>query len=228
MNAEQIFDSLDPIAPRMSRRRLLGLGAGAAGALFAAPASASISALMCPPQVGSFGGGSSVAAEGGSLMTGDIDYSGVVPDDGPGMRHLKIINAHTGDVFDRPYVVDGSYDQGALEEFARFARDWRQNEWVPFDPKAIDIVWKTWRLLDTSEPFRLNSGYRSPRTNASLPGAARQSLHLQAKACDLSIGSRSVAQVHAAAVSLKAGGVGKYTSSSFVHIDSGRVRYWGS
>ena len=32
--------------------------------------------------------------------------------------------------------------------------------------------------------------------------------------------------LHKAAVSLKGGGVGLYRSSNFIHVDTGRVRYW--
>jgi len=217
-----------PYGPRLLSRRGLLRGL-AAGAVFApGAASASISALMCPPQVGTFGGGNVGGASGEGLLTEDFDYSGEVPDDGPGLRRLKMTNSRTGDTFDRPYVEGGQYVQEALEEFSYFARDWRRNEVKPFDPKTIDIIWKTWRKLDTDRPFNLNSGYRSPATNKSLSGAARQSLHLSAKAADLTHSSRSVAQIHAAAVSVKGGGVGKYTSSGFVHVDSGRVRFWGS
>jgi len=38
----------------------------------------------------------------------------------------------------------------------------------------------------------------------------------------------SVKQLHAAGRSLQRGGVGLYTASQFVHLDTGRVRHWGS
>lgn len=192
-----------------------------------APARA-ISALMCPPEAGVFAGGANSVGSGSSNFADDIDYSREVPDDGPGLRHLTMTNSRLGERFDRPFVEGGQFVQDALDEFSYFARDWRQDEVKSFDPKTMDIIWKVWRLLDTSDVFNLNSGYRSPRTNASLPGAAKQSMHLYAKAADLTIGSRSVAQVYRAAMSVRGGGVGKYTDSNFVHVDSGRVRTWGS
>lgn len=230
MNPEEIFDDYQQQeAGLLTRRGLLRGAALGAAMVVPAQARASISALMCPPEAGSFGGNANGYKPGGSgLVGGDEDYSGEVPDDGPGMRHLKMTNWRTGEVFDRPYVENGQYVDEAIDEFSQFARDWRQNEVKPFDPKSIDIVWKIWRKLGISQPFNLNSGYRSPVTNASLPGTAKQSYHMRAKACDISTSSATVRQIHAAAVSLKAGGVGKYTSSGFVHIDSGPVRYWGS
>ena len=47
------------------------------------------------------------------------------------------------------------------------------------------------------------------------------------KAADLRLKSRSVAQMYKAAASCQAGGVGKYSSSNFVHMDCGPVRHWG-
>ena len=76
------------------------------------------------------------------------------------------------------------------------------------------------------------SGYRSPRTNAMLRrqsgGVAQNSLHTTGKAADLRLKSRSVAQMYQAAVACRAGGVGRYTRSNFVHMDCGPVRTWGS
>lgn len=154
----------------------------------------------------------------------DYDLGGKIKDDGPGLRRLVMVNAHTGERFDAEYVVDGRYVREAIEQFSIFARDWREDEVKTFNPATMDIIWKVWKLLDTSEPFRLNSGYRSPKTNASLPGAALQSLHMKAWAADLSMDSRTPNQVQAAAKSLRAGGVGSY--SSFTHVDCGSLRYW--
>lgn len=210
-----------------TRRSLLRAGVGAAATLAAAPAAAGISALMCPPETGSFGGNADGHSPAGSGTVVDEDYSGSVPDDGPGMRKLRMTNWRTGETYNRAFVENGSFVQEAIDEFSRFARDWRQNEERAHDPANIDIIWKVWRRLNMSDAFNLNSGYRSPKTNASI-GGATNSYHMRAKATDISTSSRSVAQIHAAAMTDQAGGVGKYTSSNFVHVDSGPVRNWGS
>ena len=212
----------------LTRRKLLRAGGGAAAALAATPASATISALMCPPRAGSFGGEASKSiAPAGSGAISNEDYSGKVPDDGPGVRHLKMSNYRTGETYDRNFVEDGAFVPEAIQEFTHFARDWRQNEEKAHDPGSVEIVWKIWRRLGMSGPFNLNSGYRSPKTNAAV-GGARASYHLRAKATDLSTSERSVDQIHAAATTDQAGGVGKYSAQHFVHVDSGPVRNWGS
>jgi uncharacterized protein YcbK (DUF882 family) len=229
MDPEQIFDDFQQRESGLLTRRglLTGAAVGAAAVLVPARAKASISALMCPPEAGSFGGDATGAGAsgGGGLVDGDEDYSSAVPDDGPGLRHLTMRNGRTGETYDRDFVVDGQFVPDALEEFNRFARDWRQNEVKTMDPNAINIVWKIWRMIGTSTPFNLNSGYRSPATNSSLPGAAKQSYHMRGKALDLSNPSVSPANVHKAAMTLWAGGVGRY--DTFTHVDSGPKRRWG-
>jgi len=209
-----------------TRRSLLRAGAAGAATLLASPAAANISALMCPPEAGSFGGQASGATAPAGASAVDEDYSGSVPDDGPGMRRLRMTNAHTSDVFDRNIVENGEFVPEAIEEFSQFARDWRRNDAKAYDPRTPQIIWDVWRRLGMDSPFALNSGYRSPATNAAI-GGAQNSYHMRAKACDISTSARSVPQVHAAASANQQGGLGKYTSSGFVHVDSGPVRNWG-
>ena len=74
------------------------------------------------------------------------------------------------------------------------------------------------------------SGYRSPQTNAFLRsrsnGVAENSLHLVGQAIDIRVPGRRLSDLRSAALSLKAGGVGYYPQSDFVHVDVGRVRSW--
>ncbi len=140
-------------------------------------------------------------------------------------------SARTGEHLDMIYWVEGEYIQDALVEISNVMRDWRRNEAIQIDPRTIDIMAASHNLLDVSEPYLLLSGYRSPATNAMLrsrsSGVAKKSLHMEGKAADLRLGSRSVRQISSAALSCHAGGVGKYTGSNFVHMDCGPIRSWG-
>jgi uncharacterized protein YcbK (DUF882 family) len=102
---------------------------------------------------------------------------------------------------------------------------------IRIDGRTIDIMAASHALMDTSEPYMLLSGYRSPATNAMLrsrsSGVARNSLHMKGQAADLRLKSRSVSQMARAAAACNAGGVGKYSRSNFVHMDCGPVRTWG-
>lgn len=148
------------------------------------------------------------------------------------IRRLRMTSPRTGEKIDTIYWIEGEYIGDAVKEISAFMRDWRRNEIKAIDPRTIDIMTAAHKLMDTSEPYTLISGYRTPHTNRMLRrrsgGVARHSLHLDAQAADLRMGSRSVSQMSRAAQACRAGGVGKYTSSNFVHMDCGRVRSWGS
>jgi uncharacterized protein YcbK (DUF882 family) len=58
------------------------------------------------------------------------------------------------------------------------------------------------------------------------PGVAKHSLHMEGKAIDVRIPGQDLAKLHKIVMAEKAGGVGYYPDSDFVHMDVGRVRYW--
>lgn len=146
-------------------------------------------------------------------------------------RSLSLINNRTAERLNAAYWIDGDYIPEALEAFNYILRDWREGSVIRIDRKTIDVMAATYAKLHTSEPIEIVSGYRSPRTNAMLRrrsrGVARNSYHTRGMAVDMALKSRSVREIAGAAMSLRAGGVGKYTRSSFVHVDSGPVRDWG-
>ena len=103
-------------------------------------------------------------------------------------------------------------------------------EAVQMDLRTIDIMSAALNLMDTTEPYLLLSGYRSPKTNSMLSsrssGVARNSLHMRGQAADLRLTSRTPTQMANAALACRAGGVGRYPRSNFVHMDCGPIRSW--
>lgn len=148
------------------------------------------------------------------------------------IRRIRMYSGRTGESIDTVYWIEGKYIRDALNEINLFMRDWRTNQVKGIDPRAVDIAAAAHRLMQTNEPYMMLSGYRSPKTNAMLrsrsSGVARNSLHMRGQAADLRLKSRSVSQMYRAAAACKAGGVGKYSRSNFVHMDCGPVREWGS
>jgi uncharacterized protein YcbK (DUF882 family) len=146
-------------------------------------------------------------------------------------RSLSLVNDRTGEWLNTAYWAEGEYIPEALEAFNRILRDWREDMTYEMDPRALDILSATQRLLDCNEPFQVISGYRTRRTNAMLRrrsrGVARNSYHIKGMAVDIAMKTRSVRQISRAGLSLGAGGVGRYSRSQFVHLDSGPVRDWG-
>jgi uncharacterized protein YcbK (DUF882 family) len=147
------------------------------------------------------------------------------------IRRIRMYSGRTGESIDTIYWIEGEYIPEVLKEINYFMRDWRTGTKTKIDPRNVDIMAASHRLLDVSEPYMLLSGYRSPQTNAMLRsrsgGVARNSLHVKGQAADLRLKSRSVSQMARAAVSCASGGVGKYSRSNFVHMDCGTVRSWG-
>lgn len=143
---------------------------------------------------------------------------------------LSFVNIHTGESLHKClFWSDGSYDEEALKKINHFFRDHRTHDERAVDRDLLHLLHNIARKLETHEPIHLISGYRSPKSNTMLrshsSGVARNSQHLYGKAADIMIPGRTLKQVQLAAKSFQAGGVGRYTS--FVHVDTGRVRYWG-
>ena len=183
--------------PEMTRRGLLG-GLASMTAMAAAPALASAPALL----------------------KGAGDF-----------RNLHLVNGRTGEWLNTIYWVEGNYITEALQTVDHIMRDWRENLVHEISPRTIDILSATHRLLDCTEPLHILSGYRSPKTNALLRrqsrGVALNSYHIKGMAADIQLKTRSVEQISRVGLSLRAGGVGRYRRSEFVHLDSGPIRDWG-
>ena len=150
---------------------------------------------------------------------------------GGDIRRIRMYSGRTGERIDMIYWIEGKYIKDAVKEVNYFMRDWRTDGVKSIDLRTVDIMAAAHNLMDANEPYMLLSGYRSPQTNAMLRrrsrGVAKNSLHMQGKAADLRLGSRSVAQMARAAAACKGGGVGRYSGSNFVHMDCGVVRTWG-
>ena len=146
-------------------------------------------------------------------------------------RKLNLTNQRTGERLNIIYFADGEYIPEAVDELSYIFRDWRRNEIKPIDKRTIDIAAAVYRKVDAAEPLQIISGYRSPETNQMLRrkgrGVAKNSFHTRGMAIDLTMQSRSVSQMYRAAMDLKAGGVGRYSRSHFIHVDCGPCRSWG-
>ena len=94
----------------------------------------------------------------------------------------------------------------------------------------MDILWQLQQVNGSANTWEVISAYRSPETNDMLrsrsSGVARNSQHLLGTAIDVRLRGMELEVLRDNARSLKLGGVGYYARSNFVHVDTGRVRYW--
>lgn len=149
-------------------------------------------------------------------------------------RTLAFTQLHTGESLSLVYRVGHAYIPRAFDRLRHLLRDFRTEQTHSMDPELYDLLWHLHREVDSNEPFEIISAYRSPQTNRMLrarsahSGVAKHSLHMYGRAIDIRLADVHLAHLHHAAVSLKRGGVGYYPRSNFIHVDTGRVRYWGS
>jgi uncharacterized protein YcbK (DUF882 family) len=146
-------------------------------------------------------------------------------------RTLYFYNTHTGEFLKETFYENGRYNKAGLKKIFYILRDFRTNEIAEIDIKLIDTLYILTKTLEVNnKPINIISGYRSPKTNNLLreisSGVAKNSLHMQGKAIDINISGVPLHILRDVAISLKAGGVGYYPSSNFVHIDTGKIRYW--
>ena len=145
-------------------------------------------------------------------------------------RELSFYNTHTGEKLSATFWSDGKYLDDGAEEINWILRDYRAGIASSIDPKLLDLLHQLQAKVEHQGEFHIISGYRSPATNKMLnkqsSGVAKRSHHMLGKAIDVRLPGFDTSQLHKAAISLKGGGVGYYSSSNFVHLDVGRVRYW--
>lgn len=146
-------------------------------------------------------------------------------------RKLSFRNLHTGEKLTATYWAEGEYISEELAAIDHLLRDHRRDVETRMDRKLFDQLYALQlKLGKEKSTIHVISGYRSPKTNAQLhrntSGVAKKSLHTMGKAIDLRIPGVDLKHLRKAALEMKAGGVGYYPSSNFVHLDTGRPRFW--
>jgi len=120
---------------------------------------------------------------------------------------------------------DGSYNPAELARINHIMR-------CGLTGKETEISIKLVELLDAVEDkfgkkgLTLLSGYRTPKFNITIPGAAKRSLHMLGWAADIKIAGYSSTKVKKYGQKLRIGGVGYYPNNGFTHLDVGAPRYW--
>lgn len=147
--------------------------------------------------------------------------------------HLRLHHLHTGETIDVVYRMGDTYIPAALDRLNHFLRDHRTQDVSTYDPKEFDTLHALMASLGRPDGvIDIVCGYRTPwsnnflRTRSASTGVAEHSQHMLAKAIDIRVPGISTVALRNAALALKAGGVGYYPVSQFVHVDVGPVRTW--
>lgn len=146
---------------------------------------------------------------------------------------LALGNANTGEKMTLNVAARMPFSPTEKHQLDHFLRDWRQNEIQEIDGAVLQTFLQ---ICEDVAPergtldVRITSGYRSRKTNDLLrrmgKKAARNSLHMQARAIDFSLPDVPMKTLSRLARQICPGGVGTY--STFVHVDSGPQRSWGA
>jgi len=167
----------------------------------------------------------SVQLAAGIILSGPLESMAAFAEEQP----ISFYHTHTGERLTIDYSCNGC-SPAQLNRLNNFLRDFRTGDVHPIDPALLDIIYGIQLKSGSKGVIEIISGFRSPRTNEQLRshslGVARKSLHMKGQAMDIRIADLKTKNLRDAAISLRQGGVGYYTKSDFVHIDTGRFRTW--
>jgi uncharacterized protein YcbK (DUF882 family) len=181
------------------------------------------------------------------VMHGEEVVPGVMPDDAPDSDtaaavipedgkpyELRMTNAHTGESLNIVYRIGDVYIPEALDKLNYFLRDHNTQDVSTYDPKEFDVLHAVMSRLGqlNNGVITVMCGFRTAETNQALrhgsarTGVAEHSQHMEGHAIDIRVPGVSTVALRNAALSLRAGGVGYYPISQFVHVDVCPVREW--
>ena len=145
-------------------------------------------------------------------------------------RVLNLYRPATGEHRVVCYWKDGALDSRGYAEACHMLRDVRADVTLTIDVRLLNILRGTTGWLEAAygirDPYEINSGARTLRTNNATEGAAKDSSHMKGMASDGKIRGLPVDYLGRLIAAYQAGGVGFYVSREFIHQDVGRVRYW--
>jgi len=138
------------------------------------------------------------------------------------------VQNHAGEEVATAYRAGDNYHPEALEHLRHLFRDLREGPQGPLPPLLVDVLSVLQERWGYARPLVVGSGFRTPRTNASLEGAAPASFHLRGWAADISVRGIPPLDLGLAVWTLSQRfgfmGVGLYRG--FVHVDVGPRRAW--
>ncbi|KAG0166431.1 hypothetical protein DFQ28_007586 [Apophysomyces sp. BC1034] len=146
-------------------------------------------------------------------------------------RLLNLYRQATGEHRVVCYWRDGAIDMQGYREACHMLRDVRAGMTVAMDMRLLNLLRGQRGWLEEAyglrEPYQVNSGYRSPKTNEDTEGAARDSFHTKAMATDGKYPGLPIEYQGRLIAAFRSGGVGFYINrQKFIHSDVGRVRFW--
>lgn len=142
-------------------------------------------------------------------------------------RELWIKVPRSGEEQRVTYFAQGALVPEGYVAACRLLRDVRSGTAVQMDVGLLNLLRAVQGWLaghDVHRPLVVLSGYRTQATNDVVSGA-RASMHLYGRAADIDMPGVPAEYLARLAAYFQGGGLGLYVGR-FVHVDTGRVRYW--
>ena len=125
--------------------------------------------------------------------------------------------------------ADGRYDPQALADIERFFRSRTDGQRGSVSLRLIELI-DFVQDRSRARGLTLVSGYRSPDFNQTLRADGRRvaqaSLHTEGLAADIGFAGVDLRRLWLQLRQLQVGGVGLYQTEGFLHLDTGRPRFW--
>jgi uncharacterized protein YcbK (DUF882 family) len=145
-------------------------------------------------------------------------------------RRLELINLHGGEKLTVTFHDENDLSPADSAALRHLLRDYRRNEEHDMDFGLFIQLTDLARECGVPARYEVISGYRAPVTNGMLRAAghnvAEHSQHMEGRAIDVRLADCPLPRLHELALASGRGGVGYYPRSNFVHVDTGRVRFW--
>lgn len=143
---------------------------------------------------------------------------------------ISLVDVQTGERVNVVYKDErGRYNDSALETIDYTLRCHGSGKEIPISLKLVEFIDHVQDHFGV-DAVKVVSGYRSQEYNTKLRRrlrrVARESQHIHGLAMDIKLPGVDKRTLAKYAMDLRAGGVGVYRSSSFVHLDVGPVRHW--
>lgn len=158
-----------------------------------------------------------------------LPTTGLAQDFWSAPRTLWLVRKQTGEQIRELYWHNGTVVKSGYDSICHLLRDVQANVTIPMNLVLLDVLrgiqgW--FEAYGQPRPIIVNSGHRTAGTNANTEGAAKNSLHLTGHASDIWVPDVPAWYLAELGAYLAGGGVGFYPSKGFIHVDSGRLRFW--
>lgn len=145
---------------------------------------------------------------------------------------LKMYNPNTEEVLVSRFDKYKKIPKRELLKISYFLRDFHSGKVKEFDEKLIKYLAEVLEKTKRGKYIVVHSAYRTKYTNILLRErgykTATKSMHIKAKAIDFHISGFSAFNSYKIARKINPGGLGFYKDQKFIHMDTGKRRFWYS